>query len=57
MPKLTFEEWQTKVAQAMEKAISLGPDDIPDWDYRSAYDRGVKPESAARQAIKAAREG
>jgi hypothetical protein len=31
--------------------------DLPDWGYRDAFDDGMNPKSAARKAIRNAKEG
>jgi hypothetical protein len=53
--KLTFEQWMAIVASIMSRLCEMGPDDLPDWGYRAAYDEGKSPDCAARAAIKAAR--
>jgi hypothetical protein len=57
MNKRTFEEWMAEVTREMMKKCGMGPDDLPDWGYRSAYDRGVQPARAASSAIAAAKRG
>jgi hypothetical protein len=54
--KLTFEQWMIVVSQIMNNLCGMGPDDLPDWSYRRAYDEGKSPDRAARAAIKAARD-
>ena len=52
----TFEKWMILVEQAMLDKCGMGPDDLPDWAYRDAYDGGLTPNQAANQAINAAHE-
>ena len=52
----TFDQWMQEVNRAVEHLVGLSADDLPDWNYRDAYDDGASPSSAARQAIRAARD-
>jgi hypothetical protein len=52
----SFEVWKQKVDQAMQKLCGLSCDDLPDFDYYSAYQNGWTPMSAARSARSAANE-
>jgi len=55
--KRTFEQWKAIVNAIVESlAGGLSSDDLPDYDYRTAYENGVSPSTAARKAIRAARE-
>ena len=54
MRKQTFEEWYAEVDQWVLRKYGLSRDDLPDWNYRDAYDDGVKPTTAAKRAIRAA---
>jgi hypothetical protein len=49
-----YENWKWRVNNAIVKTTGLGADDIDDWDYYSAFQDGMKPETAARKALRAA---
>lgn len=49
--------WMLAVDQIITRMVGLGAMDLPDWGYRDAFDDGVSPGSAARQAIRYAEEG
>lgn len=51
---MTFEEWKHAVDLAIQRKCGLSADDMPEWDYWSAYDDGVSPSKAAAMAIRAA---
>ncbi len=44
---MTFEEWKRQVRDIVFDAITMDLDDLPDWDYRVAFDDGVTPVDAA----------
>ena len=46
-----FETWLSHVNYYMVKRTGMGIDDLPDWHYYDAYDNGVPPSIAAREAI------
>ncbi len=52
--KFTFEQWKEQVNRVLEARLGLSADDLPDWDYRSAYDDGILPTVAATRAMRAA---
>jgi hypothetical protein len=52
----TYEQWFQEVDRLVQRLIGLGADDLPDWNYRDAYDDGVTPSRAAARAIRAARD-
>jgi hypothetical protein len=54
--KLTFETWKSEVDCILEQSIYLSADDLPDWDYYGAWESGVRPIQAARQAIRQAQD-
>ena len=56
MRKQTFEEWYAEVDQWVIRKCGLGPDDLPDWNYRDAYEDGIRASLAAAQAIRAAKQ-
>jgi len=51
-----FTAWMAKVNAHMVKYCTMGADDLPDWNYRDAYDDGMSPSQAARSAIRAAKD-
>lgn len=56
MKKLSFEDWQKQVNIRVIKIIGLTIDDLPDFDYWSAWDAGISPSETARDVIQAARD-
>lgn len=52
--KQTFEQWMTEVDRRISAKIGLTSADLPDICYRDLYDEGVRPASAANEAIKGA---
>jgi hypothetical protein len=52
--KLSFEAWEKEVDNCMEQMFGMSCDDLPDYDYYSAYEDNTSPKSAARAAKKAA---
>jgi len=51
-PKQTFRVWLETVNTEVEARIGLSVDDLPDCTFRTWYDRGVNPISAATKAIR-----
>src|SRR4249920_3917640 len=52
---LTFEVWLRRVNYAIHSACGLDRDDLPDAPYHRWFTERVKPEAAAKRAIRAAR--
>jgi hypothetical protein len=53
--KQSFEEWMEQVnAIIKEEVAGMDADDLPDYGYADAYDRGESAKSVARKAVKAA---
>ena len=52
---INFETWKKQVDQIIVATLGLSSDDLPDWDYQSAYNHNVSPKDAARRAIRAAK--
>lgn len=52
----SFDEWMRVVSAAVWRLAGMAADDLPDYCYRDAYEDGVRPVAAARQAVRAARE-
>ncbi len=52
----TFETWMAKVDLVLDKLCGLDSHDLPDWMYCDAFDDGMSPATAAKKALKAAKE-
>ncbi len=51
-PKVdSFEVWLEKVDEELGRAVALSSEDLPDWNYRSAYDNGFTPKEVATQIL------
>lgn len=55
--RLTYEQWKGAVNAAVIRRVGLSADDLPDWNYRDAYESGMTPLRAAAKVIKNAKEG
>lgn len=51
----TFEAWKKQVDDEMFSMFGLLTDDIPDFDYYSAYQRNINPRRVASAAWNAAK--
>jgi hypothetical protein len=51
MAKMTFEQWQAKVNQAIINQVDLEIDDLPDYDYWNAWNDGETPAYTAKMVI------
>lgn len=51
-----FNAWMKKVDAVLIAKTGLSNSDLPDWTYFDAFEDGATPASAAKQAIKAAKE-
>lgn len=49
--KLTFEEWQARVNKVLINRVDLGIDDLPDYDYWTAWNCGESPLECARDVL------
>ncbi len=47
----TFEEWMNGVNFWLNDICAMCADDLPDWDYRNAYDNGVSAFDAATSVV------
>lgn len=47
----TFAEWLAKVDKHVVDRLGICLDDLPDWNYRDAYDEGMTPARAASRTI------
>lgn len=41
-----FVSWLTRVDARVERVVGVGIDDLPDWDFASAFEDGLTPEDA-----------
>jgi hypothetical protein len=53
---LTFDQWMKLVDEHIKHQCGMTSNDLPDWLYWDAWNKGRKPEAAAKAAIKAARD-
>ena len=53
----TFEDWMAAVNTHIQRRTGLDRDDLPDWNYRDAYDDDMSPSEAAREAVRNASDG
>jgi len=51
-----FEQWFARVAREMNLLCGMGPDDLPDYDYWSAFEDGENPCDCAEMAVAAAKD-
>ena len=50
--KMSYADWLKKVDQAVSAKVGLSYRDLADQPYRSWYDSGVSPKSAAARAVR-----
>lgn len=53
---LTWEQWKGAVNAAVIRKVGVPADDLPDWDYRDAFESGMAPSKAAAAIIRNAKE-
>ncbi len=46
-----FDAWMADLDKACIAEIGLGYSDLPDWDFRTAFDDGIDPVTAAKGVI------
>lgn len=51
---MTYEQWKARVNANVIDISGVSCDDIPDWDYRMAWESGETPAGAAREALECA---
>ena len=51
---MTFAEYMRAVDRRIQSLAGIGADDIPDWDYLSAWEDGTAPRYAAEEALEEA---
>jgi len=54
-PRLTYDQWKAEVDKIVQAKVGCCCDDLPDWDYSTAFDNKVAPMAAANAVIKAAK--
>jgi hypothetical protein len=47
-----FDEWKSKVNRIVLDEIFIELDDLPDWDFMSAFEGEVTPEEAADEILR-----
>lgn len=53
---LTWEQWKGAVNAAIVRKVGVHADDLPDWNYRDAFNQGMQPPRAAAAVIRNAKE-
>ena len=51
MPSRTFESWMAAVDAAVSQIAFVSVHDLPDIDFRSLYEAGESPQTAAHEAL------
>ena len=46
-----FETWMAEVDRRLVLACGMGVDDLPDYNYRDAFDEGISPKEIANEAL------
>jgi hypothetical protein len=49
MSRPTFEEWMREVDAELNRLLFLDSGDLPDWNYRDAYDSGEDAVDVAQE--------
>jgi hypothetical protein len=49
--KITFTAWMSQVDEDLWELAALVSGDLPDWDYREAYDDGEDSLNVARAVL------
>lgn len=52
---LSYNDWMILVNVAIRKLCGMVADDLPDYLYHDAYNRGITPGIVARKAVAAAK--
>ena len=56
MKEMTYSAWKKMVDEACWRLVGLSIDDLPDCPLADWFDAGTRPVTAARRAIRMARE-
>jgi hypothetical protein len=51
-PLYAWDAWMARVQAIMIARCGMGPDDLPDYCYRDAYDNKLTCEQCAKDAIR-----
>ena len=51
MREMTFEQWMAGVDKQVQRRIGVSVYDLPDWNYRDAYDAGAGVVDTAKDVI------
>lgn len=54
MSKLNFQAWLAECDRQAWATIGCSTSDLPDWDWWNAWNDGMSPGRAVREALKAA---
>lgn len=46
-----FEAWMDEVNAILVGAVGIESDDLPDWNYRDAYDDGADPRKVVHEVL------
>lgn len=49
--QLTFEQWKKEVDDCIGSLCGLGANDLPDWNYWTAWNDSVQPYDASREVV------
>lgn len=53
---LNWEQWKGAVNAAVVRKTGMHADDLPDWNYRDAFEKGMSPHKAAAAVIRNAKD-
>ena len=54
--QLNWVQWKGAVNAAVVRKIGVSADDLPDWNYRDAFEKGMAPSKAAAAVIRNAKD-
>jgi len=52
-----FDRYMARVDRTLIRRYGIDSSDLPDWDYRTAFEDGMAPATAATKAARAAKGG
>lgn len=47
----SFDDWMKSLDKVVIRSTGMSYQDLPDWDFRTAFDDGISPEVAAQGVI------
>jgi hypothetical protein len=53
---LNWVQWKGAVNAAIIRKVGVHADDLPDWNYRDAFEKGMAPSKAAAAVIRNAKD-